>query len=280
MLQCLDKVDFILDGHPTTCYALQAIELSPKFQLEYLGQKLSKEHTTAHTNMVQSTWQNEYSFDNLPKSILEEDDQVQSVVHPVLDAILLTPAGQVSVEKISILSFSTVLFISVCCGACLYKSQRYRNCLWEAIKKFGAKLYNCFTSKTYRAKKENKLLKKGVEQAKNKIRENIHDLNLLTSLEKNLVNVSQTSSLPELSRAVTYEDRPGVPRVDFSPLGAHGGTEWHRLGPLEEKPAITRVEVSPLGAHGGPDRHTLRPLGNPREHQGYKSHRGHREQSE
>ena len=50
----------------------------------------------------------------------------------------------------------------------------------------------------YRAKKENKLLKKGVEQAKNKIRENIHDLNLLTSLEKNLVNVSQRSSLPEV----------------------------------------------------------------------------------
>ena len=68
--------------------------------------------------------------------------------------------------------------------------------------------------------------------------------------------------------------------VDFSPLGPHGGTEWHELGPFTEKPAITRMEVSPLGAHGGPDKHTLRPLGNPREHQGYKSHRGHREQSE
>ena len=109
MLQCLTKVEFVLDGHPTSCFELQAIELSPNFQIEYQSHILSEEHTTGHSNMIQSSWLNEYSFDNLPKSILQEDDQNQSIIHPVLDALVLSPAGQVSIEKVSLLTFGTMV---------------------------------------------------------------------------------------------------------------------------------------------------------------------------
>jgi hypothetical protein len=136
------------------------------------------------------------------------------------------------------------------------------------------------TSEKYRTIKENKLLKKGMEEQKAKIRENIHDLNLLTSLEKSSINNAQRSSLPELNQAVKYEDRSMVPQVEFSNLGAHGGTQWHQLDHVQEQPAITTVELNPIGAEGGRDWGTLQPLGQPTEHSGYKSVRSHKEQSE
>ena len=279
MLQCLTKVEFVLNGHPTVCFELQTIELSQNFMIEYQGQIMSEEHITGHSNMIQSSWLNEYSFDNLPKSILQEDDEDQSIIHPVVDALILSPAGQVSIQKVSLLTFGTVACFLICCAGCIYKSEKFRNCLWEFFRGCGSKLYTCVTSEKYRAMKENKLLKKGMEEQKAKIRENINDLNLLTSLEKSISSNAQRSSLPELSRAVKYEDNSLVPEVEFTNLGAHGGTPWHQLDHVQEQPGITTVELNQIGAGGGRDWRTLQRLGQPTDNSGYRSIKHHKEQT-
>ena len=45
MLQCLTKVEFVLNGHPTVCFELQAIELSQNFQIEYIKAKSCQRNT-------------------------------------------------------------------------------------------------------------------------------------------------------------------------------------------------------------------------------------------
>ena len=71
-----------------------------------------------------------------------------------------------------------------------------------------------------------------------------------------------------------------VPQVEFSNLGAQGGTQWHQLDHEQEQPAITKVELNPIGAGGGRDWRILRTLGQPTEHSGYKSVKYCKEQSE
>jgi hypothetical protein len=120
-LQCLSKAEFILDIHQTTCFELQIIQLSDDFTLQYQGHIISEKYTTAHVDLIASSWLNKYSFDNLPRSILEDDEDNKFVLHPILDSLIISPAGNISVEKVSLLTCGTLLFFLLCCTACLYK---------------------------------------------------------------------------------------------------------------------------------------------------------------
>jgi hypothetical protein len=120
-LQCLSKAEFLLDKHQTSCFELQTIQLSNDFTLQYQGHIISEKHTTGHVDLIASSWLQEYSFDNLPRSILEDDEDSQSVLHPILDALVINPAGNISVEKVSLLTCGTLIFFLLCCTGCLYK---------------------------------------------------------------------------------------------------------------------------------------------------------------
>jgi hypothetical protein len=60
------------------------------------------------------------------------------------------------------------------------------------------------TTEKHRTEKENEILRKDLAAQKAKIRENINDLNLMTSLERSLLNNAQRLSLPNISRAVQF----------------------------------------------------------------------------
>ena len=163
-LQCLLKAEFILANYQTTCFELQVIQLSDDFSIEYQGQVLSEKHITAHVDLIASTWMDEYQFDNLPRSILQDDDTSQFILHPILDTLLISPAGNISIEKVSLLTAGTLVFFLLCCSACLYKYKGLRDCLYKTIRLMGTKIYECFTTKSHRTKKENKILRKDLAQ--------------------------------------------------------------------------------------------------------------------
>ena len=113
---------------------------------------MSEKQITAHVDLIASTWMDEYQFDNLPRSILEDDDTSQFILHPILDTLIISPAGNISIEKVSLLTAGTLVFFLLCCSACLYKYKGLRDCLYKTIRLMGAKIYECFTTKSHRTK--------------------------------------------------------------------------------------------------------------------------------
>ena len=108
-LQCLAKVDFLLNNQQTSCYELQTIQLPQDFILEFQGARISEQHTVSHINLVSNTWMHDYDFDNLPRSILQQDEISQAVIHPVVDTLVLDQAGNISIQKMSLLTTGTVV---------------------------------------------------------------------------------------------------------------------------------------------------------------------------
>ena len=93
------------------------------------------------------------------------------------------------------------------------------------------------TTETHRTRKENKAIKKEVNIQKDRIRENLKDLNLLNNLELQLQQNKRTS-LPELSRVSFNEGvefdhgLPGGARGDAHHFG-NPGVQWHQLTSLD-----------------------------------------------
>ena len=205
---------------------------------------------------------NDYDFDNLPRSILQQDESSQAVIHPVIDTLVLDQAGNISIQKISLLTSGTVIFFLVVCGCALYKFDKFRGAIWNFGKDIIDKMYKCFTTENHRNIKENRKLKKEVAIKKAQIRENINDLQLISSLEKSLEGNNQRKSLPNLTKSIQMEEYPLRPRLELDHLGAHGGTAWHDLSVRGEPSTDTR-EISMIGENSGRDWRELRRLGQP-----------------
>ena len=261
-LQCLAKVDFLLNNQQTSCYELQTIQLPQDFILEFQGARISEQHTISHINLVSNTWMHEYDFDNLPRSILQQDEISQAVIHPVIDALVIDQAGNISIQKVSLLTAGTVIFFFMVCVCALYKYKSFRMALWNFGKTIISKLYNCATTENHRNMKENKHLKKEVANKKAQIRENISDLQLISQLEKSLEDNNQRKSLPNLTKSVQIEETSLRPQLELDHLGAHGGTEWHQLSVIKE-PLTDTKDLHMIGENTGRDWTQLRRLGQP-----------------
>ena len=70
-LQCLERVNFILNGAATTCNDLQIIKLPPSFKLEYGGAVLTENHLKDVITQMATSWMNDYKFSNLQHSFWE-----------------------------------------------------------------------------------------------------------------------------------------------------------------------------------------------------------------
>jgi hypothetical protein len=261
-LQCLAKVDFLLNNQQTSCYELQTIQLPQDFILEFQGARISEQHTVSHINLVSNTWMHDYDFDNLPRSILQQDEISQAVIHPVIDTLVLDQAGNISIQKVSLLTTGTVILFFMVCVCALYKYESFRMGLWNFGKTIISKLYNCATTENHRNMKENKNLKKEVAIKKAQIRENINDLQLISQLEKSLEDNNQRKSLPNLTKSIQMEDISLRPQLELDHLGAHGGTAWHQLSVTKE-PSTDTEELHMIGENSGRDWTQLRRLGQP-----------------
>ena len=159
-MQCLNKVQFELNGDTTNCNSLQTIPLPEDFSIEFQKKTIYKRHTVAHIDQIADDWMDDFNFDNLPKTVLDEDSPELSVYHPYIDPLILNEAGQISLEKISGLTVGTFLILSFFMIICLWKFPTVRGFLYDNLVKCGHTFYNCITTKSHRLKKENLALKK------------------------------------------------------------------------------------------------------------------------
>jgi hypothetical protein len=98
-------------------------------------------------------WGKDYSFSNIPITYLREIDDDQSILSPILDQLLLTPAGNVDIAKVAAITGSTVLIILVCIMAACLKFERLRDCCKSCIIK-------CIPTKVHTSYLRKKLTRK------------------------------------------------------------------------------------------------------------------------
>jgi hypothetical protein len=262
-IQCLSAADFLLNSLKTSCFALQTIQLPENFLVEYKGARISKEQMVSHIKFVSNTWLSEYNFDNMPRTILQSEDEMPAVFHPVIDPIILDQAGNISVQKISLLTSGSIIFILLVCIAALYKCDKYRNAVWKMLTVCWNKLYLCCTTENQRTVRENKRLKKEVSVKRARIRENISDLQLMQTLEKSLEENNRQKSLPNLTNSIQMEDMKRKHNLELDHLGASGGTAWHDLPMLREPTPVDEIQIDVIGENSGRNWRDLKRIGQP-----------------
>ena len=115
------------------------------------------------------------------------------VVHPVVDSIFLTEAGEMSVAKVSILSGSSVLVIFLACVACCCCCKGYRDCACMTCSKSVTAVYTLFTSESCRLKRANRKLRRSNRQKRKVLEKNLREHELVDRALAALgVNVADT----------------------------------------------------------------------------------------
>ena len=130
-LQCISPARFKLNGVETDCDELEVVKLNENFELEYGGHLLTSFHLQSKRNHhVTKEWNEAYQFNNLPESFIPfENDEVLSVISPILDSILLDSTGSFHPYEIGFLSSGFVLICLISCCVLFYKCPRFRNFL-------------------------------------------------------------------------------------------------------------------------------------------------------
>ena len=115
------------------------------------------------------------------------------VIHPVVDSILLSEAGELSVAKVSILSGGTLLIFFLGCVACCCCCRGYRECACTSCTKIFTAVYHKCTSEAYRLKKDNDKLRKNNKRKRRTLEKSIKQFELVNqALEALGVNVEET----------------------------------------------------------------------------------------
>lgn len=204
-IQCLEELSFDLNGKSIHCQLLEVLTLHNDFKLEYNNQVLTKQGLISKSQTLASSWMNDFEFDNLPATHLEQSAPDQVVFHPIIDSIVLTPAGTYDSTNISVISGTTILLIALFCLGCCYKSQSYREGSWNFLQKMGTSIYHCFTTKRCRTIRENKALQKECDKKRKQIVKNLNDIELF----QRTIN-SQGTHLSSSTPALDSVDRRGV----------------------------------------------------------------------
>ena len=120
-----------------------------------------------------------YTFMNVNTDKEMNDDDLVSLVHPVIDEFLFTPAGNIDIGNADLLTGGTVLFGICCCGICCCLCPPCRQCILAICSGMCSCLYKKVTSKTYRLKKENKEMRNENEQSRKSLEESVKEYTLV-----------------------------------------------------------------------------------------------------
>ena len=191
-LQCLQDVDFLLNNKPLQCKALQSFSLPINYEIEVNGRKIVQHVISRQGQLINKNWLKEFevplSNDNFKLEI-----STIPVIHPVVDTILLSEAGELSVAKVSILSGGTLLIFFLGCVACCCCCRGYRECACTACTKIFTAVYHICTSESYRLKRANNKLRKSNKQKRKTLEKNIREHELVNQALAALgVNVAET----------------------------------------------------------------------------------------
>ena len=168
------------------CIYLQRLQLHEDFTIEFEGEILTETHLKDQLTHLASSWLGDFSFSNLPRSFLSQEEEEQSIFHPIIDDLILDDAGGISVSKVGGVSGLIFFVIFFSCALCLWKIPSYRNYIYKILTRIVQQCYNSCTSKSYREKKENLALRKDVADKKQMLLKNIEDLNLIKKFKEGM----------------------------------------------------------------------------------------------
>ena len=212
-LQCLQALEFTLNGQKIVCTELQKFQLEKNFTLTYENEILSAKVLISHTKKLSKTWLDQYTFGNLPASFLPLETPEENFLPNAIHKVVFTEAGSVNVQTVSLFTSGTILFLLCSCAACCFKCEGYRNCWKIWVKRVANRIYTCATTEGFRLKKENVKIKQEIETKKETIRQNLEDLRLY----KEAIG-------PKHLPSTNMEDQPGT--VTITP--GRRGVRWQR----------------------------------------------------
>ena len=188
-LQCLSEGEYRVDNEPAHCSLMKYFKLEENHVIEANGQTLRSHMLVQKSHHVRTQWLNSFTFSNVDKLDIPPPEQF-TFLHPSLESIFLTPAGQVHIAHTSY--FFTIIFVITLLGVsfCCYKSPACRNGFISKITKLKEKAYITLTSKEYRDNKE-------LEDLNNKVNTNwqqISNMEALIQKKTALLAARQTPS--------------------------------------------------------------------------------------
>ena len=138
-------------------------------------------------------------------------------LHPSLESIFLTPAGQVHIANTSY--FFTIILIIILLGVsfCCYKSPACRNGFVSRITTLKEKAYITLTSKEYREKKE-------LEDLNNKVNTNwqqISNMEALIQKKTALLAARQAPSPPPTALSSSHAPSAPIDTPDIAQADVH-----------------------------------------------------------
>ena len=141
-IQCLEGVKFSLNNVPTTCATLQVVPLPASFRITYNGKYMNEFFLKSDVHRNRQDCSKDFAFSNLPRTMLEEEENTDSILTPLLDNMILSPARQLSPLKISGRFVLFLIIFAISCACCCWKSKGFRD-WWIAA---GGNLKKCLTT--------------------------------------------------------------------------------------------------------------------------------------
>ena len=152
-LQCLKEGTYRIDGELSHCSPMKFFRLEESHVLEANNEILRSQMLVQRSHHVKTQWMSQFTFSNVDKDPIPPTAQF-TFLHPNIESIFLTPAGQIHVANTSYV-FTTVFVIMVLAIACCcYKSPSCRNGFVTKVTALQEKLYVKLTSKEFRDKRE------------------------------------------------------------------------------------------------------------------------------
>ena len=180
-----------MNNHLLKCEALESFTLPDGYIVEYKEQKMEQHITSRQGQLLNKQW-----LENYQTPVADEDFEISidtmTEVHPVVEAIFLDAVGEFSVAKISILSGGTILLFFLSCLACFCCCRGCRECVYLVCSKSCSALYQVFTTKSCRLRRDNDRLRRDNRQKRKILEKNLREHELidkaLAKLEMNIAN--------------------------------------------------------------------------------------------
>ena len=156
-LQCLKEGSYKIDGELSHCSPMKFFKLEESHVLEANNQILRSQMLVQRSHHVKTQWMSSFTFSNVDKDEIPPVAQF-TFLHPSLESVFLTPAGQIHVANTSYVFTTAFVIILLAIGFCCYKSPTCRHGFVTRVTALQEKAYVKVTSKEFRDKRELKSL--------------------------------------------------------------------------------------------------------------------------
>ena len=147
------------------------------YEIEVNGRKIGQHIISRKGQLINNNWLKEFEVP-LSNENFKLDITEVPVIHPVVDTILLSKAGEISIAKVSILSGGTLLIFFLGCAACCCCCRGYRECACTVCTKIFSAAYHRCTSESYRLKKDNDKLRKNNKRKRRTLEKSIKEFEI------------------------------------------------------------------------------------------------------